>query len=70
LDCFWKDPGEYVLKEVVQEDLQLLRLYIMVYDYDYNSNDVLGKCEMDIGKLKSGQWVNYRIPLLSEKDFP
>lgn len=68
-ECFWKDPGEYNFKDILKEDLDSLIMYIVAYDYDYNSNDTLGKTEYDLSKMKSGQWINQRIPLLDEKGF-
>lgn len=41
-----------------------------MYDYDYDSNDMIGKTEFDLSTLKSGDWINQRIGLIDEKGFP
>lgn len=57
-DCFWQNPGIYQFTDLLKEDFSVFILYIKVYDYDYNSNDVLGMAEINLGQLKSGEWLN------------
>ena len=71
-ECFWENCGVEALTELTKDDLSILKMYITVYDYDYNSNDLIGKNEYDLSKIVAvnGSWVNERIPLLDEKGFP
>ena len=47
-ECFWKDPGEMIITEMTKESASITKMFITVYDYDYNSNDLIGKNEIDL----------------------
>ena len=33
---------------MTKEDMSLVKMYASVYDYDYTSNDLIGKIDFDI----------------------
>jgi Ca2+-dependent lipid-binding protein len=49
--------------------MKALKMYISVWDYDYDGNDLIGKGEVDLSTLVHGTWVNERIALFDEKGF-
>jgi Ca2+-dependent lipid-binding protein len=71
-DCFWENPGAIAIADVTADDLALMKMFVSVFDYDYDKNDLIGKSEYDLSKLvaANGSWLNDRVGLMDEKGFP
>lgn len=71
-ECFWEKPGTITLTDLTSDDLTILKMFIQVFDYDYDKNDLIGKTEFDLSTLvaQQGSWLNQRVGLMDEKGFP
>lgn len=37
-----------IITDMTKESASITKMFITVYDYDYNSNDLIGKNEIDL----------------------
>jgi hypothetical protein len=61
-----------IVSDISSEDAALSKIFISAFDYDYTSNDLIGKIELDMAStmLSNTGWINQRIALMDEKGFP
>ncbi len=36
---------------ITKEDVAIMKMFISVFDYDYNSNDLIGKVEINLAEV-------------------
>ena len=74
LNPIWNAVDNVFTLSLLQEDLDVLKLYVYVYDYDAgSSDDFLGQYQVDLSQAafsKPGQWCNKMFPLLNKDNEP